>query len=342
MREQAAELGEVGAGIQLSPNANKALAKLGVELSESFAPEAVEMRLGVSGRKIFSIALGAEARTRWGAPYVNAHRADLLAALLARAKALGVTIELGQTYAGDAVEADLLVGADGLRSHVRSELLGADAPRFTGSVAWRALVPAAELDELPPPTACAWAGGGKHVVTYYLRGGSLVNFVGIITEAETGEESWDARGSHGDLLARFGGMHPVIEGIVNAARDVRRWPLYDRAPLPFWHRDKRVVIGDAAHPMLPSLAQGSAMALEDAVALAEWVERPEGLAGFYAARIERVSRVQRNAAQNLALFHQKSPLSKLRHYAPLYVGSRLLPQEGQRRMDWLYGREGSK
>lgn len=314
-----------------------ALGALGVRL-EGFAPDAIEMRMGVSGRRIFRIDLKDIAEARWGAPYLHVHRADLVAALYERARAVGVTVSFAQRYQGE--EADLVVGADGLHSDLRARLHGADKPRFTGSVAWRALVPVAALSQAPPKTACAWAGDGRHCVTYYLRQGSLVNFVGVVEEAESGAESWSAEGLQSDLAERFDCWNPVIDGLIRAAQNVRRWSLYDRAPLPFWQKDHKVLIGDAAHPMLPSLAQGAVMALEDAVALAHYAEQADGLAQFYAARIDRVSRVQRQAAENLKLFHQSGMVSKLRHYGPLWAGSRVLPREAHRRLDWLYGYQG--
>lgn len=343
MLEQAAVLGEIGAGIQMSPNAMHVLTRLGVSLSGTFRPEAIEMRLGVSGRQIFQFALGDVAETRWGAPYLHIHRADLHAALLARVAELdAISLTLGTRFAlGDAQGADLTLGADGLHSVLRAELHGLDKPRFTGSVAWRFTVPRAALSTPPPPTACAWSGPGRHAVTYYLRGGELANFVGVNDEPETGAESWDAYGQKEELQTRFAGWHPVIADMINAAApdDVRRWPLYDRAPLPFWSKDNMCILGDAAHPMVPSVAQGAAMALEDAYCLADVLEKGGSLEDFYKSRIARVSKVQATARANLNLFHVAGGVQKVMRYGPLWAGSRLSPRAAHRRLDWLYGWE---
>lgn len=353
--EQAEELSEVGAGLQVSPNGINALRALGVEPSLSFAPEAIEMRLGESGRQVFRIALAEYAQIRWNAPYLNIHRADLLEALHTRARAMtAITIKLNLRlvsyaqsdrvsaifYSGEALSADLLIGADGLHSVVRRQMHGAEKPRFTGNVAWRFTAPAGAVSSPPPPVTCAWAGEGKHAVTYYLRGGELLNFVGITETPGTELESWTGRGKIEDLKALYHGWHPNVTSAIDAVDSVRHWALYDRAPLPYWSEGNVVILGDAAHPALPSLAQGACMAIEDAVALANCLESSNGPAEFYAKRIARVSRMQQDARKNLTLFHKRGILQKALNYGPLFVGSRIFPHEAHRRLDWLYGFAG--
>jgi len=313
------------------------------------------MRLGQSGRRVFRIALADCAKTRWHAPYLNIHRADLLEALLVRARAMGnITIRLNMrlvSYAqsgdvtarfegGQELSADILIGADGLHSAVRTQMHGVERPRFTGNVAWRFTVPTSAVANPPPPVTCAWAGAGKHAVTYYLRGGDLLNFVGITQTPSTELESWTGTGNIADLKALYSGWHPQVTSAIEAADQVRHWALYDRAPLPHWSDQNVGILGDAAHPALPSLAQGACMALEDAVALANCLESANGLSEFYAMRIDRVSRVQEDARKNLNLFHKRGVLQKALTYGPLYVGSRILPREAHRRLDWLYGFTG--
>lgn len=353
--ERASAIGEIGAGLQLGPNGWRALDALGVAERvevEAFEPEAIEMRRGASGRVMARVPLGAAARRRWGGPYLQVHRADLIAALhdALEAAAPGAVIPgaaaVGYENAGAGAalhlvdgreeEADLVVGADGLRSALRSAMLGPEAPRFTGHVAWRATVPAARLETVPAAAATVWAGRGRHAVTYPLRGGALVNFVGLVQE-DWRRESWTEPGDPAALRAAYAGWAPELAAIIDAIDAPWRWALFDRAPLPRWSDGRVVLLGDACHPMLPSLAQGAAQALEDAAALAGRLgarpdDIPAALRAHFKERIARVSRVQREARANLVRFHRDDPVTRF----GARLVHRLAPSWFQSRLDWLY------
>lgn len=361
--EQAPQIAEVGAGLQISPNGMKVLDALGVSARvarDAFRPRAQELRLGRSGLKIFSVPLREASQARWRGEYLHIHRADLIEALqgtlLDRAPdALrlgarvsgyqttgeGVTALLGN---GLSVSGDLLIGADGIHSAVRRQMLGEDKPRYTGNVAWRAVVPVSKLGDYPPPeTACVWAGKRRHAVTYRLRRGSLANFVGVVESREPGEESWTAVGAREQALKDFRGWNPVILRIIDEAPLLLRWALYDRPPLAKWQDGRAVLLGDACHPMLPFLAQGAVMAIEDAFILAREVSRgaslSSSLAAYEAQRKPRASRVQATARQNASLFHRSNAIFQLGTYGPMWTAGKFLPGVVHGRHDWLYGHD---
>ncbi|MEM6374482.1 MAG: FAD-dependent monooxygenase, partial [Pseudomonadota bacterium] len=228
--EQAPELTEIGAGLQISPNGWRVLDALGVAeglQSTLFEPEAIEMRMGQGGTRVFRLPMRGYARNRWGAPYIHIHRADLVAALETRLLGLqGDAIRTGHAVAGyeqtgDAAsvlmadgtkhDGDIVIGADGLHSVIRTQMLGADTPRYTGNVAWRAVVPIVALGKAaPPPSACVWVGHKRHAVTTRLRAGTLANFVGMVETDIPTEESWRAQGHRVDAQAAFDGWAPEI------------------------------------------------------------------------------------------------------------------------------------
>lgn len=352
--ERAPELTEIGAGLQISPNGMRVLSALGVGeavAAIAFKPEAIEMRLGVSGRRVFRLDLAQEV-ARWGASYIHIHRADLVDILAARLHELaGDVVRLNTQVQGYAdgtslihtggLEAfDLIVGADGLHSALRTQMHGRSKPRYTGNLAWRAVVPKERLKDLPPPTACIWAGHKRHAVTTYIRQGTLVNFVGMVEEPEPSEEGWRIEGTREDVLRDFGGWCPTIDGILNAADTFHRWALFDRPPLPYWSDAGVVLIGDAAHPMLPSMAQGAVQALEDAWLLAahldKFPDRAAALAAFYRHRIDRVTRIQRGSVTNARIFHKASGLGRSLFYTPLGIVAAIAPRLFHRRQDWVY------
>lgn len=359
--EQALVLGEVGAGLQLSPNAMKALAHLGVAdavAENASQPETLELRIGRTGERVFSIPMGAAALARHGAPYLHVHRADLLAALAAAAGEAGVKLRLGARlvrYAhtpdgveagldsGDVLRADLLVGADGLRSHIRQQMLGPRPPRFTGAVAWRGLAPADAAPDLPQ-AAIVWAGPGRHAVTYRVRKGALINFVGVIEQQEWREEGWAHPGDRTELAGFFADWADPLPQIIARLGAVNRWALFDRDPLPTWSDRRVVLLGDACHPMPPFQAQGAAMAIEDAVVLARRLsanrDAPEAaLKAYEAERKPRTSRVLASARSNMAVFHRASPLAQAATYGPMRIADRLLPGFVHGRQDWIYSHD---
>ena len=355
--EQAEEITEVGAGIQISPNGSRILQSLGVidRLNgKYFEPEGLEMRLGQSGRVVFSIPLASMAAQRWGAPYYHLHRADLINALQKQLHAdapqalrtgqqvtgytqhdNNITVQLAN---GGHTTANLLIAADGIHSVLRQSMLGDDTPDFTGNVAWRATVPTDQLGVLaPPPTACVWTGPRRHAVTYRLRGGKLVNFVGVVEQNNWSRESWTELGRREDLQADFGNFHPVIRNIIDQADSHYRWALYDRQPFRQWTQGRAVLLGDACHPMLPFLAQGAAMAIEDSWELAQQLKNSErisqALQNYVAVRQPRTAKVQQASRANMRTFHHRSAVA----YLPFWIAGKIMPGFVHSRMDWLYG-----
>ncbi|MEZ5946234.1 MAG: FAD-dependent monooxygenase [Hyphomonas sp.] len=361
--EQSGVISEVGAGLQLSPNAMKVLNALGVGarvMRDAFRPQALEMRWGKRGGLIFDVPLRKAAVNRWGAEYIHIHRADLIEALreelLARAPdalRLGHKLDrneqkgdriIAHFAGGQTIDADLIVGADGIHSAVRAQMLGPDKAQFTGNVAWRATVPVSALgDNAPPPTACVWAGPRRHAVTYLLRRGSVANFVGVVEHKTPGEESWTATGAKEQALKDFKRWHPKVRAIIEAADTLNRWPLYGRPMLPKWHEGRAVLLGDACHPMLPFLAQGAAMAIEDAWALAACLEaEPDvdtALKAYETRRKPRATRVQEGARANAKLFHRGDPLTRFGTYVPMWMAAQAAPGFIHSRNDWLYGHD---
>lgn len=359
--ERASELGEIGAGIQISPNGMKVFRALGIEdqVSENaFFPEALEMRFGRSGKQIFQIDARRAIVERWGAPYLHLHRADLVEVLTrVLLKRQPGSVRLGATCigyentetgivarleTGDTVEGDLLVGADGIHSNIRDQMLGPDMPDFTGNVAWRAVVPMEQLGELaPPPTACVWVGAKRHAVTYRLRGGKLANFVGIVEDDTWTSESWTEQGTKDDALADFAGWHPIITNLIETADAHYRWALFDRKPLSQWADGRAVLLGDACHPTLPFQAQGAVMAIEDGFLLAKLCteaphDLPAALTTYFETRQPRTSRVQTVSRSNAKLFHKHTTVSRALTYGPMWLAGKIAPSIIRSRQDPFY------
>jgi 2-polyprenyl-6-methoxyphenol hydroxylase-like FAD-dependent oxidoreductase len=283
--EQAQAFGQVGAGIQISANATRILRMLG--LGDALAriavyPEGRDYRAWDAGERLYWTPLGKLAELHFGAPYYHAHRADLLNVLLGGLGAtgfrLGAHVDSFEQDAngvevtladGTKATGDVLVGADGIHSTVRSLLFGKEQPRYTGNVAWRGLVPAERLSHLDLGRVTeVWMGPDRSIVQYYVCAGKTFNWIGISRSQQPARESWLAEGRIEDALAEYAGWHHTIRTIIAATPKVLRQALYDREPLPDWRVGRVVLLGDAAHPMMPFYAQGAAQSIEDAYVLA--------------------------------------------------------------------------
>ncbi len=355
--EQAEAAGEVGAGLQIGPHGVRVLAALGLEdaaLAVANRPEAVVLRDGLTGGRVARVPMGAAAVRRWGAPYLQMHRADLLEVLLEGARAAGVTFRFGlraETVTehgglafadGSTLQPELLVAADGVRSTVRQQVAGGYAPEFTGHVAWRGLVDAGRLPApLLPNAAHVFMGTGRHLVTYPLRQGSVWNIVAVEEREEWAAEGWRQEADPDDVRRAFAGWCEPVTALTGALEETFLWGLFAHRPLAHWWTGNTVLVGDACHPMLPYLAQGATMALEDAWALAEeWArhDAPEAaLAAYEARRKGRASRVQAASGANTRLFHMGPPMRGLAHWG--LRGASLVPRLMMRRFDWLYGHD---
>jgi salicylate hydroxylase len=352
--EQAPQLAEVGAGIQFSANSTKVLRALGVlDAIQRVAVTPIEyrFRLHSTGELLQTIPLGQVHAERHGAPYCLTHRADahdiLHHAVTARG---GQVVRLGhQVNAveetatavsvrcanGAALQADLVIGADGLHSMLRRRNLGAQPAHFTENVAWRCMVPAARLPSgFKDPVVEVWAGPKRHVVIYPLRGGQWINFVGIVEDPQWREESWTVKSRWEELHAEFAAWHPGVRDLVAAVDKDQcfRWALLDRAPVTGWSTARTTLLGDAAHPTLPLLAQGANMAIEDSAILTRALEQESDLEAalqlYQRNRFERTARVQRESAANVTLFHNDSDAELRRMFA-----ARQMDRE---RASWLY------
>ncbi len=336
--EQAAEIAEVGAGLQISPNGAAVLAALGLGealRAAGLISEAVELRDYSSGRRVLRLDLKRHHHGKQ--PFVLIHRARLIALLEDAARGAGAEIVTGtrvESYAPPA--GGVLLGADGLQSGLRAALNGKTAPFFTGQVAWRAVIADAAA-----PEAHVWMGPGRHLVTYPLAGG-LRNIVAVEERAAWAEESWTATDDPANLRAAFAGFAPEVRGWLDRVEAVNIWGLFRHLVAGNWHDDARAMLGDAAHPTLPFLAQGANLALEDAWVLADCLAArpvPEALALYQARRRARVVRAIGAANANARNYHLRSPLVRWGAHTTLRLAGLLAPAAPLRRFDWLYGHD---
>jgi salicylate hydroxylase len=359
--ETAERLEEIGAGIQLSPNASRILISLGLGerlAPHVLAPEELKVRDAASGRVLARAPLGTEAERRYGAPYWMIHRGDLQTALYEAANAhpdislhLGTKVENftingnGATVSANRNAQPIeqhgiaLIGADGLWSNLRNRLGHDAAPSFAHYTAWRALVPPEAVDpKFSAPAVNLWLGHDAHLVHYPVKGGRLVNIVAIRRD-EWKEPGWSAPGTSAEILAHFPAARweASARALIEAATQWQKWALYDCAPLKQWGHGPVTLLGDASHPMLPYLAQGAAMAIEDAAVLAQCLgdmrDDPAGALRLYEQkRRARTARTQRAARRNGTIYHLGGVGALLRTLALRMMGDRLI-----RRYDWLYG-----
>lgn len=322
--ERAAAISEVGAGIQVSPNASRVLHRLG--LADDLArmgvrPLAWHQRRWDDGRTLLRADLGDAVIEAFGFPHYQMHRADLLGTL---AGALPPErLHVGHLFVGlddrgervqarfangTTVEVDLLIGADGIHSAVREMLFGPQDPVFTGCAAYRGLVPAERLRHLDlEVTAQIWMGPEAHFVHYFVASKRLVNFVAVIEQDSWTRESWTDPGDPADAIAAFEGWHPQLHEILGAVDETFIWALFDRPPLLHWSRGRVTLLGDACHPMLPFMAQGAAQALEDGATLTACLtaneDIPAALRDYERLRVPRASRIQAVSTENKTRFH---------------------------------------
>ena len=347
------EFVEAGAGIQLSPNCTRVLHHLGIEQAlraQAFLPEGTQFRHWRNGNVITESALGDAVLSRFGFPYYHIHRGDLLQVLLQAAQQnnlitlhdnapVGAFRQDGKSARVSVNqqdhEGDVLVGADGIHSLVQAELWGPSSPRFTGNIAWRALVPVEALPEgLVRPMSTVWWGPGKHFVHYYVRGGALVNCVCVVEKQGWEVESWTQRGDFAELQADFSGWHDDIQQLLNHmdTSSLYKWALYDREPMAAWGKGRVTLLGDACHPTLPFMAQGAAMAIEDAAVLSACLSSstagvadvPAALRRYEDLRRNRTRSIQMGSRRNAKVFHLSGLQAWLRNRAARTAGQHTL------------------
>ncbi|PUE45881.1 FAD-dependent oxidoreductase [Limnohabitans sp. 2KL-1] len=379
--ERAAQLSEVGAGIQIGPNVTRILKAwgLGDALAQVAAfPKRLQARDARTGQVLGRLRLGERAQALYGAPYATIHRADLQGLLYDAAKAAGVDVRLGQTVQGwretaeglavttaqelvagvaqqrgesaakePPLMADVLIGADGVWSAVRQQLLGDGPARFTGHLAYRALVAQADLPtHLRSDQVTVWMGPRLHVVHYPVRGGEWLNLVAIVHGDKPAQaDAWDAAGHAQALMQALGAVSGVVGQDLHerlaSVPSWRQWALHDRAPMTAARemaQGRVALLGDAAHPMRPYLAQGAGMAIEDAQVLAQCLAQGSGsvvqrLQAYAEQRWARNARVQARAIRNGRIFHATGPVAMGRNLSMRLMGERLMD------VPWLYGEE---
>ncbi|SOH92385.1 salicylate hydroxylase [Monaibacterium marinum] len=346
--ERAPDLGEVGAGLQIGANGMAVMAAMGLgEAVRSCAvtPVAVQMR-NAAGTPLMRIAMGADAVRRWGHAPVNLHRADLIMVLAEAARAAGVQIVTSAAISGAEAASgvlhlgtrseqfDLVVGADGVRSELRAQVVGLTEPRYTGHAAWRAIVPHDGVGRVTSLTV----GKDRHLVTYPLRGGTLLNIVAVVKRRDWTGEGWAQEDDADNLRQAFAGWNDEAEAALAKVGRTYLWGLFDHAPLQQWSNGKVVLVGDACHPMLPFLAQGATQALEDAWVLADTVASGAALNQYEALRKPRATRVQRAARAQGRLDHIGGPLRPAVHLGMRAVGA-LASEFAAGRFDWLYAHD---
>ena len=357
--EQAAELKEVGAGVQISANGTRGLYALGVgEALKTLAVEAEgkEIRLWSTGQTWKLFDLGVESIRLYGFPYFTVYRPDLHSVLADAVRALkrdaihldakcagfaerGREVVL-QLHNGAEAVGDALIGADGVHSVIRQALFGADKPQFLGVIAWRGVAP---IERLPAhmrrPVGTNWVGPGGHVVHYPLRAGRLMNFVGIIERSDWQIESWTVRGTKEECSNDLRGWNADVHALIGAIDVPYKWALMGRDPMDCWTRGRITLLGDACHPMLPLLAQGAVMAIEDGVVLGRCFEKygddvETALSRYEEVRRERANRAVRGSAENAKRFHNQT-LSD-RAAAEAYIDREWNESRVKDRYEWLF------
>jgi salicylate hydroxylase len=329
--EQAAGLEDVGAGLQISPNGAAVIRALGLGAAldaASLGNGAVVLR-NAAGAQLLRMDLA-------GRDYRLLHRADLIDLLATGARAAGAALHFG--VAADAAQGALVVGADGVKSQVRAALNGRVAPFFTRQVAWRAVI----VGDGGPVEAEVFMAPGRHLVSYPLRGGAFRNIVAVEERGDWAAEGWSHRDDPANLRAAFAGFGPRVRGWLDQIGEVGLWGLFRHPVAPRWHEGRRVLVGDAAHPTLPFLAQGANMALEDAWVLAAELARRDdpaaAFAAYQAARLPRVARIVAAANRNARVYHAGG-LRRLGLQAAFRAAALLAPAAPLRRFDWLYGED---
>jgi 2-polyprenyl-6-methoxyphenol hydroxylase-like FAD-dependent oxidoreductase len=356
--EQAPELKELGAGVQISSNGTRVLYALGLGPAIDKVGVIVsgkEIRLWSTGQTWKLFDLGAVSVERYGFPYMMFHRGDLHAALLdairrekpeaihLSRKCMGVTQDDAgvsiQFEQGESARADLVIGADGVQSRVRLATFGADQPEFTGIVAWRGLIPRENVPAgIKLDVGTNWVGPGGHVVHYPVRGGSLLNFVGLLERDDWRVESWTVQGTKDEFANDFKNWNPLIHECIRRVDVPYKWALFARPPMPAWSKGRVTLLGDACHSMLPMLAQGAVMALEDGYVLARSIAmygvKSEALQHYEAARRERANRAVSGSAENAKRFH--NPDMAHAAGAEAYVTREWQEDKVKQRYEWLF------
>lgn len=353
--ETARELGEVGAGIQMSPNGVGVLDRL--DLGDAAreigcTPDRIVIRRWQDDDELMTMPMGSLAEQRWGRPYYSMYRPDVIEILASRCN--HVDLRLGSRViaidhddpsitlqSGETLDADIIVGADGIHSIVRTSAFGPQPTRFSGFVAYRALVPRDDVNDLPVEVTNR-VGPDGHIVSYFVgRERRFLNLVCIYEDASWDVESWNEPGDPETLRARFADWSPSVRRVLDRVREpVFRWALHDREPLPRWSRSKTTLLGDACHPMVPFMAQGACQALEDAAALTDALSQhtdvTAALDEYEQHRRPRTADIQGRSFANATTYHLPDGEQQAQRDA-VYAAASRRGADGLAAFDWLYG-----
>lgn len=355
--EQAEAIKEVGAGLQISPNGLRVIDALGLQdrlAAVSVKGQGVSLRNYSDSREVTYLDLTTLPADQ---EYLFVHRADLVDVLATAARDAGVKIRLLQnvveisdsggphvvTSTGDRLHADVIIGADGVHSVARQSILGSTAPFFTHQVAWRATIP---NDLNFPAQVRLYMGPKRHLVCYPLRGGELLNIVAVQERHAWAEEGWNHKDDPKNLEAAFADFNNEVHAILERVKDVSLWGLFRHEVASQWHNDYCALLGDAAHPTLPFMAQGANMALEDAWVLADTLKThasvPEALSAYQSRRKDRVRKVIDTASKNAWKYHLSLPPVRWVAHTALRLATRLAPSKVLGQFDWIYGHDVTK
>lgn len=328
--EQTPGFSPVGAGIHLSPNVLKVLRRIGIErylLDIGCSPTAFTSRMWDTGELLFNLPLGEAAKQRYGGAYLTVHRGDFHQALVSSIDSsslcYGKRLESFENTAegvrlqfedGHQEIVDLVIGADGLSSRVRHILQGEAHPVYSGQVAYRSVFPACALKRPPTYELSKWWAPDRFVIAYYLtQARDRFYFVAGFPASDWPHATSSVEGQRDEMLNAFAGFHPEVQAILQASPGARKWPLFERPPNPIWHRGRVVILGDACHPMRPHMAQGAAMAIEDAAILSRCLVEAgaphweQAFRLYSLVRIERTSKVQDISSRNIWLRDPTDP-----------------------------------
>jgi salicylate hydroxylase len=346
--EQAAEIGEVGAGLQISVNAVRVLNALGLEPQNWVCskPKSITLHDYKHGRLVASVAMNSTPDV----PYLQFHRADLIDSLMSAAIKAGVTITLGQQVSVvnsgpnsvkiDTHSFDLVVGADGVRSTIRDQFYDAQKPQFTGQIAWRALVFTHDLPIGFSQNTRVYMGPNKHMVTYPLRDGKVINIVAVEERNTWTDEGWNHPGDVNELRRLFSGWNGGVTTLLAAVTTPIVWGLFAHPALHSWAKNRLVLLGDSAHPMVPFVAQGACMAIEDAWVLADQlasnVDIATALQTYQNIRKPRTTKVQETALKSGRIYHTANPLARGLLHAGMRLSSKMAPAIMAGHYKWIY------
>ena len=360
--EQSSQISEIGAGLQLSSNATHILAQWGLlnRIEEKgFKPQGVCFKHWKTGRVIAQFPLNHKAEDS-NKPYIHIHRADLQNILLNKvlelsADCLHLNKQVSElkhtnekmeiTFAGgESAVFDWVIGADGIHSVCKNYINSSQSERFTGNIAWRGLIPVTLLDKKPEAFAHLVMAPQSHLVFYYVKGGEFLNYVAIKESQEVAAESWTEKGTRSELLENFSDWHPDFLKLLalSDSENCYKWALHDRDTLSRWQNNRCLITGDAAHPVLPFLAQGAALAIEDAQALAfVFKNNPQKSAAelgelFYRLRSERCTKVLEASRGNMQLYHENYLIKRLVRDFGSRILSIIYPEFLNKKLEWLY------